>query len=53
MKQEQIQPRARYQAPALKLFQISLEGGCCQVSPMAVPPINPYTGEPLGDDMLG
>lgn len=53
MKQEQIQSRAHYQAPALKLFQITLEGGCCQaVSPFGMPPI-PYPGTGLGDDDLG
>ena len=48
MKQEQIQSRAPYQAPALKLFRISLEGGVCQA--LSNPPIDPYTGLPLGND---
>jgi hypothetical protein len=42
MKQEQIQSHAHYQAPALKLFQITLEGGCCQaVSPLPPSAIDP------------
>ena len=54
MKEAQNDFRARYQAPAFKVFQVSLEGNCCQqISPMAIPPINPYTGNPLGDDDLG
>ncbi len=48
MKQEQNPTRARYQAPAQKLFQVSLEGGCCQS--ISNPPIDPYTGLPLGND---
>ena len=30
MKQDFKNVRARYEKPALKEFQISLEGGCCQ-----------------------
>lgn len=53
MKQEQNTQRSRYERPALKTFQITLEGGCCQaVSPFGMPPI-PYPGTGLGDDDLG
>jgi len=38
----------RYEKPALKFFKISLEGGVCQA--LSNPPIDPYTGTPLGDD---
>ena len=42
--------RARYEKPTLKLFKISIEGHCCQA--LSNPPIDPYTGLPLGDDSL-
>ena len=47
MKQEQNTQRSRYERPALKTFQITLEGGCCQqLSPLSMmPPLPPATGE--------
>jgi len=48
MKQSQNDFRARYEKPALKFFRISLEGGVCQA--LSNPPIDPYTGLPLGND---
>ena len=39
-----------YAAPAVKTFAVSLEGNCCQA--ISNPPIDPYTGLPLGNDPL-
>ncbi|MBR4212532.1 MAG: hypothetical protein IKR82_01035 [Bacteroidales bacterium] len=49
MKQEQNTQRSRYERPALKTFQITLEGGCCQ---MNVSPLPPLPGSELGEDQL-
>ena len=45
MKEKQI-----YAAPEMRIFKVSLEGHCCQA--LSNPPIDPYTGLPLGDDTL-
>ena len=50
MKQTKDNACVRYENPALKFFQISPEGGVCQA--LSNPPIDPYTGLPLGDDVL-
>ena len=34
----------------MRIFKVSLEGHCCQA--LSNPPIDPYTGLPLGDDTL-
>ena len=46
MKQEQNTQRSRYERPALKTFQITLEGGCCQqLSPLSTSPLPSSEGE--------
>lgn len=49
-----MKSKQMYATPVVKTFKVSLEGNCCQVgSPFSVPPtINPYSGEPLGDDFM-
>ncbi len=37
-----------YATPVVKTFKVTLEGNCC--NQVSNPPIDPYTGIPLGMD---
>ena len=39
-----------YAAPFAKIFKVAVEGNVCQA--LSNHPIDPYTGLPLGDDVL-
>ena len=45
MEQKQV-----YASPEMKVFTVHLQGNCCQA--LSNPPIDPYTGTPLGDDIF-